>query len=75
MLWWLMQQAKARNPQVQFFGLAWCFPGWVGSAYSRKTAEYIAAWCDMAAINNVPVSYIGLTQNEHPPCNASASSE
>ena len=29
--WWLMEQAKARNPQVSLDCLAWGAPGWVGN--------------------------------------------
>ena len=25
--WWLMQEAKARNPNVKLYGLPWAFPG------------------------------------------------
>src|SRR5215831_14387390 len=27
---WLMEQAKARNPNVKLYGLAWGAPGWIG---------------------------------------------
>ena len=26
---WLMKQAKARNPDIKLYGLPWGFPGWV----------------------------------------------
>ncbi len=29
--WWLMQQAKARNPNIKLYGLAWAAPGWIGT--------------------------------------------
>ena len=28
--WWLMQQAKARNPNIKLYALAWGAPGWIG---------------------------------------------
>ncbi len=29
--WWLMEQAKARNPNIKFAALAWGAPAWVGN--------------------------------------------
>ena len=31
---WLMQQAKARNPNIKLYGLAWAAPGWIGGGTS-----------------------------------------
>ena len=28
--WWLMEQAKARNPNIKLAALSWGAPGWVG---------------------------------------------
>ena len=28
--WWLMEQAKALNPAIKLYGLAWGAPGWIG---------------------------------------------
>ena len=28
--WWLMEQAKALNPNIKLYGLAWGAPGWLG---------------------------------------------
>ena len=29
--WWLLTEAKKRNPYIKVYGLAWAFPGWVGN--------------------------------------------
>src|SRR5262245_36063617 len=29
--WWLMEQAKARNPAIKLYVLAWGAPGWIGN--------------------------------------------
>src|SRR5215211_864119 len=29
--WWLMEQAKLRNPNIRLAALAWGAPGWVGN--------------------------------------------
>jgi hypothetical protein len=28
--WWLMEEAKARNPDIKLYGLSWAVPGWIG---------------------------------------------
>ncbi len=42
--WWLMNEARKRNPNIVLDSLAWGAPGWVGKFYSRKNAEYIAGF-------------------------------
>ncbi len=39
--WWLMKEAKRRNPDITLHALAWNFPGWVGKANSEATARYL----------------------------------
>ena len=57
---WLMQQAKARNPNVKFYGLAWAAPGWVGSTFwTTNTINYLISWLGCAKTDGVPVSYLG----------------
>jgi galactosylceramidase len=69
MLWWAMKEAKARNPSILFYGLAWTFPGWVGSAYGAESAEYLASWLDGARdVHNLTIDFVGLSQNEKPTC-------
>src|ERR1700759_5497946 len=29
--WWLAEQAKARNPNIKLYALAWGAPGWIGN--------------------------------------------
>lgn len=30
--WWLMKEAKARNPEIKLAALAWAAPGWIGTS-------------------------------------------
>ena len=30
--WFLMKEAKARNPEIKLYGLPWAFPQWVSCA-------------------------------------------
>jgi galactosylceramidase len=68
--WWLMQQAKERNPDIQLYGLAWAFPGWVAenkSALTNKTATYIVKWLLAAkTVYGLNIDYVGIW-NEHDP--------
>ena len=40
--WWLMEQARARNPAIALDCLAWGAPGWIGAGnfYSRDMMDY-----------------------------------
>ena len=35
--WWLMREAKRRNPAIKLYGLPWAFPGWLASNTSDAT--------------------------------------
>src|SRR5690348_235940 len=58
--WWLMQQAKARNPNIKLYGLAWGAPGWIGSTFwSTNTITYIVAWLNCAKSLGLTINYLG----------------
>jgi galactosylceramidase len=44
--WWILQQAKRRNPNLVLTGMAWSAPGWVGDGkfWSKDTAIYYTNW-------------------------------
>lgn len=48
--WWLMVEAKKRNPSIVLCGLAWGYPSWLGEGSwdpyvkPNKTAHYIYRW-------------------------------
>ena len=57
---WLAQQAKARNPNISFYGLSWAAPGWInGGFWSTDTINYLIAWLGCAKADGVPVSFLG----------------
>ena len=35
--WWLMTEAKKRNPNIALYALPWTFPGWVGNGTGTHT--------------------------------------
>jgi galactosylceramidase len=41
-IWWLLQEAKKRNPKLSLDGTAWSAPAWVGKGnfWSQDAADY-----------------------------------
>ncbi|XP_030626574.1 galactocerebrosidase [Chanos chanos] len=65
--WWLMKEAKKRNPEITLIGLPWAFPGWIGQGgnwpynFPDVTASYIVSWIIGAKQNHdLDISYIGI---------------
>jgi len=65
--WWLMKEAKKRNPNIKLYGLPWVWPGWLGpdtfSPYTNinNTVTYITNWVDGASkIHALHIDYIGI---------------
>jgi Glycosyl hydrolase family 59/Ricin-type beta-trefoil lectin domain/Glycosyl hydrolase family 59 central domain/Concanavalin A-like lectin/glucanases superfamily len=59
--WWLMAQAKARNPNIKLVGLSWGAPGWIGNGnfWSNDSIDYLVAWLGCAAGHGLTIDYIG----------------
>lgn len=69
--WWLMTQAKARNPNIKLYGLAWGAPGWIGTTgtpvydtnnrfWSQDMVNYYVNWIKGAkSVHNLTIDYIG----------------
>ncbi|MFI8458230.1 ricin-type beta-trefoil lectin domain protein [Kitasatospora sp. NPDC085464] len=63
--WWLAEQAKARNPDIKFYGLSWGAPGWIGNTgdggnfWSQDSVDYLMSWMGCAAQHHLTVSYLG----------------
>ena len=61
--WWLMEEAKARNPQIILDALPWGAPGWIGNGkyYSQDMADYIARFIEGAKRHhNLDINYVGI---------------
>jgi hypothetical protein len=65
--WWLMQQAKERNPDIKFSALAWGAPGWVGNGnfWSTDMINYYISWLNCARTNGFTIDSLG-GWNERP---------
>jgi Glycosyl hydrolase family 59 len=59
--WSLMEQAKARNPAIKLYGLAWGAPGWIGGGnfWSTDMINYLVSWLNCAKSHNLTISYLG----------------
>ena len=59
--WWLMTEARKRNPAIKISALAWGAPGWVGSTFwTKDTIGYLVDWLKNAQIRHgITVDTIG----------------
>ncbi|MCZ0982181.1 RICIN domain-containing protein [Streptomyces diastatochromogenes] len=58
--WWLMEQAKQRNPEIRFYGLEWAGPGWFnGGMWSQDNITYLTKWLDCAKGHGLTVGFLG----------------
>ena len=61
--WWLMEEARKRNPQIILDTLPWGAPGWVGSGhfYSQDMADYVADFLQGAQKqHHLDIAYTGV---------------
>ena len=65
--WPMMAQAKALNPNIKLYGLAWGAPGWIPTHTfnSDGTITYLVNWLNCAKQKGFTIDYIG-GQNEKP---------
>ncbi|GHE68462.1 galactosylceramidase [Streptomyces spiralis] len=58
--WWLMEQARKRNPDIRFYGLEWGAPGWFdGGFWSQDNIDYLMQWLGCAERHDLHVDYLG----------------
>ena len=43
-MWWVMSEAKKRNPKLSLDATAWSAPAWVGNYWSQDMADYYVSW-------------------------------
>ncbi|HTZ60873.1 MAG TPA: family 16 glycoside hydrolase [Acidobacteriaceae bacterium] len=61
--WWLMEEARKRNPQIILDSLPWGAPGWVGNGhfYSQDMASYVADFLQGAErYHHLDIAYTGI---------------
>ena len=61
--WWLMEQAKARNPNIKLYGLEWGTPGWIGgghrTVWTSQNITYLLSWLGCARQHGLTIDYLG----------------
>ncbi len=68
--WWLIQEAKARNPKIKLYALAWSAPGWVSenrgnTVWTQSFIGYLVDYLTLAKSKGITFDYLG-AWNEHP---------
>ena len=55
-----MEQAKALNPDIKLYGLAWGAPGWIGGGFwSTDMINYLVTWLNCAESHGLTINYLG----------------
>lgn len=60
--WWLMEQAKARNPGIRLAALAWAAPGWIGTSdvWTNDMITYLVNYLRGAGnVHGLTIDYLG----------------
>lgn len=62
--WWLMEEARKRNPEIRFDATAWNAPSWVGAGsggfWSQDMCDYYVQWIKGAkSYHGLDVNYTG----------------
>lgn len=59
--WWLMKEAKKRNPEIILDCLAWGAPAWIQNFFSEEMADYIANFLVGAKqVHDLDIGYTGI---------------
>jgi len=62
---WLMSEARKRNPEIMLDCLPWAYPAWVGNRFSKESAEWIVAFLEVARkYYGLEMDWVSAAQNE-----------
>lgn len=62
---WLMAEARSRNPQIQLDCLPWCYPYWISGRFSQDSADWLVAFLDVARKQyHLEIDWLAAAQNE-----------
>jgi len=67
--WWLMKEARRRNPALLLDCLQWGAPAWIGNGhfYSQDNADYIVDFVQGARrVHGLDLSYVGIWNETRP---------
>ena len=57
--WWLMKEAKKRNPNIILYAQQWSAPGWLDGVWSQDNIEYNLSYLKCAEQHGLQIDYIG----------------
>ncbi|MFD1717598.1 discoidin domain-containing protein [Georgenia deserti] len=58
--WWLMREARERNPDITLGGLQWGAPHWLdGGFWSQDNIDYLLSWLDCAEQHGIAIDFMG----------------
>ncbi|MEU0877062.1 RICIN domain-containing protein [Lentzea sp. NPDC005914] len=60
--WWLMKEAKSRNPSIKLAALAWAAPGWIGTSdvWTSNMITYLLNYLRGARdVHGLTIDYLG----------------
>ena len=66
--WWLMEEAKKRNPGIMLDCLAWGAPAWIGGGnyYSQDMADYVVKFIKGAKdVYGLDINYTGIANERY----------
>ena len=62
---WLMAEARKRNPQIILDCLPWAYPNWVGDRFSQESADWFTAFLQVARKHyGLELDWVAAAQNE-----------
>ena len=63
---WLMREARNRNPHVILDCLPWSYPGWIRGRFSQDATDWFAAFLQVARQQyGMEVNWVSAAQNEN----------
>ena len=63
---WLMKEARNRNPQVMLDCLPWSYPGWIRGRFSQDATDWFVAFLEVARKQyQMEVDWVSAAQNEN----------
>ena len=62
---WLMAEARKRNPKIILDCLPWAYPGWVSNRFSQESADWVVAFLEVARKHyGLEMDWVSAAQNE-----------
>src|ERR1700712_442032 len=63
---WLMAEARKRNPNIMLDCLPWGYPKWIGNRFSQESADWFTAFLETARkYYGLDINWISAAQNEN----------